>query len=186
MENSNDIDKNKTRSAYLYERFFSEIILDGAVQMMIVFFIVLLGILLIMLLPQKEEVLAITIFCCFFLSTFVCYLYQVTQLHSSQNTFGMRFFNLKLVDQWGKKPSLLKIVVRQFIYGLMSVIFALIFYYLMNVFYNNYLWVMRVGISLSISLSIALTYLITLFNKDRRTIHDLIVGTYVIHGQEDL
>ncbi len=126
MKINNHFNENKAKTASLYERFNSEIILDGTVQIIICFLIAIMGVMLLMILPLKEVVLAGIILSCISLSFILCYLYQVIPLHRSQSTMGMKRYKLILVDKWGNKPSLLKILIRQFIYALMSILFSLI------------------------------------------------------------
>ena len=93
-------------------------------------------------------------------------------------TLGKKICKIKVVDINGNVPSIWRMFVRSlFIYGLITLLFSVMFVYILNVkiFTICFLIVTYVEIILMM-----ITFFMILYRKDRRGLHDMIAKTNVI------
>ena len=93
-------------------------------------------------------------------------------------TLGKKICKIKVVDINGNVPSIWRMFVRSlFIYGLITLLFSVMFVYILNVkiFTIGFLIVTYIEIILMM-----ITFFMVLYRKDRRGLHDMIAKTNVI------
>lgn len=93
-------------------------------------------------------------------------------------TIGKKLFGIKLVNKDGGLPSIWNLIVRSlFIYSIVSLCFSAVFVKLLNSYTFSYGFL---TLSLMEEVIVLVSFLMVLYRKDGRGVHDLVAGTKVI------
>lgn len=122
---------------------------------------------------QKENRLFNGVSCLLFTGYFVIFAY----LNKGQ-TLGKKIFKIKVASKDGKSLNIVKIFFRAlFIYGILSSLYSCIFVNFLNA---NMFNTGSVIVSYIETFFIVASFLMVLYKKDKRGLHDMIAGTEVL------